>query len=201
MSARSDSWYAEVPEEELAKLYSMARRGAQWFEVVKAANDELGLNVHPSRSAYYRWIDWMREQDSERRLAQARIAALEADQLAKGVGLNDDTAIMAYKSLAAEMALKTGNAKEAGHFMRMATDLIDRQLHAREVELQARAQATKDEQLRLAREKFEFDAAKKAMELAAEIKSVAADDSLDDDEKIAKVREALFGSSHTSQKS
>lgn len=156
MSARSDSWYAEVPEEELAKLYSMARRGAQWFEVVKAANDELGLNVHPSRSAYYRWMDWMREQDSERRLAQARIAALEADQLAKGVGLNDDTAIMAYKSLAAEMALKTGNAKEAGHFMRMATDLIDRQLHAKEIDLKTQDLARKEEELKIALKKLEM---------------------------------------------
>ena len=156
MSARSNSWYAEVPEEELAKLYSMARRGAQWFEVVKAANDELGLNVHPSRSAYYRWMDWMREQDSERRLAQARIAALEADQLAKGVGLNDDTAIMAYKSLAAEMALKTGNAKEAGHFMRMATDLIDRQLHAKEIDLKSQDLARKEEELKIALKKLEM---------------------------------------------
>ena len=32
-----------------------------------------------------------------------------------------------------------------------------------------------------------------AMEFAAEIKTVAADDGLDDDEKIQKVREALFG--------
>ena len=156
MSARSDSWYANVPEEELAKLYSMARRGAQWFEVVKAANDELGLNVHPSRSAYYRWMDWMREQDSERRLAQARIAALEADRLAKGVGLNDDTAIMAYKSLAAEMALKTGNAKEAGHFMRMATDLIDRQLHAKEIDLKTQDLARKEEELKIALKKLEM---------------------------------------------
>ena len=156
MSARADSWAAEVPEEELAKLYSMARRGAQWFEVVKAANDELGLDVHPSRSAYYRWMDWMREQDSERRLAQARIAALEADQLAKGVGLNDDTAIMAYKSLAAEMALKTGNAKEAGHFMRMATDLIDRQLHAKEIDLKSQDLARKEEELKIALKKLEM---------------------------------------------
>ena len=169
MSARSDSWYAEVPEEELAKLYSMARRGAQWFEVVKAANDELGLNVHPSRSAYYRWMDWMREQDSERRLAQARIAALEADRLAKGVGLNDDTAIMAYKSLAAEMALKTGNAKEAGHFMRMATDLIDRQLHAKEIDLKSQDLARKEEELKIAREKFE----------AAERRLAAVQDAID----------------------
>ena len=32
-----------------------------------------------------------------------------------------------------------------------------------------------------------------AMALAAEIKTVAADDSLNDDEKVRKVREALFG--------
>ena len=187
MSARSDSWYANVPEEELAKLYSMARRGAQWFEVVKAANDELGLNVHPSRSAYYRWMDWMREQDSERRLAQARIAALEADQLAKGVGLNDDTAIMAYKSLAAEMALKTGNAKEAGHFMRMATDLIDRQLHAKEIDLKTQDLARKEEELKIALKKLEMLEKKEAA-----AKETANDTKLTNEQKLAKMKE-IFG--------
>lgn len=187
MSARSDSWYANVPEEELAKLYSMARRGAQWFEVVKAANDELGLNVHPSRSAYYRWMDWMREQDSERRLAQARIAALEADQLAKGVGLNDDTAIMAYKSLAAEMALKTGNAKEAGHFMRMATDLIDRQLHAKEIDLKSQDLARKEEELKIALKKLEMLEAEKSKATAA-----LGDTKLTTEDKLAKMKE-IFG--------
>lgn len=187
MSARSDSWYANVPEEELAKLYSMARRGAQWFEVVKAANDELGLNVHPSRSAYYRWMDWMREQDSERRLAQARIAALEADQLAKGVGLNDDTAIMAYKSLAAEMALKTGNAKEAGHFMRMATDLIDRQLHAKEIDLKSQDLARKEEELKIALKKLEILEAEKSKATAA-----LGDAKLTVEDKLAKMKE-IFG--------
>lgn len=187
MSARSDSWYAEVPEEELAKLYSMARRGAQWFEVVKAANDELGLNVHPSRSAYYRWMDWMREQDSERRLAQARIAALEADRLAKGVGLNDDTAIMAYKSLAAEMALKTGNAKEAGHFMRMATDLIDRQLHAKEIDLKTQDLARKEEELKIAQEKLRIEQAKNAKAVEA-----VKDTKLTPEERQQKLKE-IFG--------
>ena len=67
--------------------------------------------------------------------------------------------------------------------------MLDRQ----KLRLTERAQQTKEDQLRLAREKFEFDAAKKAMELAAEIKDVAGDDSLDDDEKIQMVRKALFG--------
>lgn len=187
MSARADSWYANVPEEELAKLYSMARRGAQWFEVVKAANEELGLDIHPSRSGYYRWMDWMREQDSARRLAQARLAALEADQLAAGVGLDDDTAIKAYKSLAAEMALKTGNAKDAGHFLRMATDLVDRQLHAREVELKTKDLARKDEELKIALKKLEMLEAEKSKATAA-LKA----DKLTPEEREQKLKE-IFG--------
>ena len=59
--------------------------------------------------------------------------------------------------------------------------------------LNERAQQTKDEALRLAREKFEYDAAKRAMEQAALIKGIQADNALDDDAKIQKVREALFG--------
>ena len=188
---RTDSWYAMLSEEQLWQLYSVAKR-CQWFETVTHAQKEFGLEAKVSRSAYYRWLDWMRGEESERRLAQARIAALEAGELAKTVGLKDETAIAAYKSLAAEFALKS-DAKMANRFMQMAMALRDRQLRSREVELKDAAQSTKDEQLKLAREKFEFDAAKAAMEKAAEIKTISADDALAADEKIAKVRAALFG--------
>ena len=150
---RTDSWYAMLSEEQLWQLYSVAKR-CQWFETVTHAQKEFGLEAKVSRSAYYRWLDWMRGQESERRLAQARIAALEAGELAKTVGLKDETAIAAYKSLAAEFALKS-DAKTANRFMQMAMALRDRQLRSREVELKDAAQSTKDEQLKLAREKFE----------------------------------------------
>ena len=150
---RTDSWYAMLSEEQLWQLYYVAKR-CQWFETVAHAQKEFGLEAKVSRSAYYRWLDWMRGEDSERRLAQARIAALEAGELAKTVGLKDETAIAAYKSLAAEFALKS-DAKTANRFMQMAMALRDRQLRSREVELKDAAQSTKDEQLKLAREKFE----------------------------------------------
>lgn len=191
MKPRADSWYATLSEEQLWQLYSVAKR-CQWFETVAHAQKEFGLEAKVSRSAYYRWLDWMRGEESERRLAQARIAALEAGELAKTMGLKDETAIKAYKSLAAEFALKS-DSKTANRFMQMAMALRDRQLRSREVELKDAAQTTKDEQLKLAREKFEFDAAKAAMEKAAEIKTISADDALAADEKIAKVRAALFG--------
>ena len=177
---RSDSWYAMLSEEQLWQLYSVAKR-CQWFEVVAHAQKEFGLEAKVSRSAYYRWLDWMRGEESERRLAQARIAALE-----KTVGLKDETAIAAYKSLAAEFALKS-DAKTANRFMQMAMALRDRQLRSREVDLKDAAQATKDEQLKLAREKFE---AAERRENAA--KATVADNKLSDEERMAKLRE-IYG--------
>ena len=156
MNSRSDSWYATIDEQQLWQLYSIAQRGAKWFEVAKVAKEEMGLDVNPSRSGYYRWLDFMREQESERRLASARIAALEADDIAKGVGLKDETAIKAYKSLAAEVSLKTGDPKKGGQFLRMAMDLVDRQLHAAEVELKTKDLARKDEELKIALKKLEM---------------------------------------------
>ena len=187
MSARSDSWYAGVAEEELWKLYSLARRGSQWFEVIRVAKEEMGLDIKCSRSGYYRWMDWMREQESERRLAQARIAALEADKIARGVGLDDDTSVTAYKSLAAELALKTGDAKGAKHFLQMALGLVDRQLHAKEIELKAKDLKRKDEELKIAQEKLKIEQAKSAKAVEA-----VNDKTLTDEERVKKVK-SIFG--------
>ena len=185
MKPRSDSWYALLTEEQLWQLYSVAKR-CQWFEVVAHAQKEMGLDCNVSRSAFYRWLDFMRGQESERRLAQARIAALEAEGLAKGVGLKDETAIAAYKSLAAEFALKS-DAKTANRFMQMAMALRDRQIQTEKLNLDTRAQSTKDEQLKLAREKFE---AAERRENAA--KATVTDKKHSDEERMAKLRE-IYG--------
>ena len=185
MKPRADSWYAMLSEEQLWQLYSIAKR-CQWFEVVAHAQKEFGLEAKVSRSSYYRWLDWMRGEESERRLAQARIAALEAGDLAKTVGLKDETAIAAYKSLAAEFALKS-DAKTANQFMMMAMALRDRQIQAAKLDIDQRAQATKDEQLKLAREKFE---AAERRENAA--RNALGDTKLTDAAKIAKMKE-IFG--------
>lgn len=188
---RADSWYAIFTEEELWQLYSMARR-SQWFEVTKAAAELLAGNhggatlPAVSRSAYYRWLDFMRGQESERRLAQARIAAMEVDDLSKGVGLKDETAIRAYKSLAAEIALK-GDAKTASSFLRMAMDLVDRQLHSAEVDLKTKDLARKDEELKIAQEKLKIEQAKNAKAADA-----ATDEKLTDAERVEKIK-GIFG--------
>jgi hypothetical protein len=169
VKTRADSWYANLTEEQLWQLYSVSRR-SQWFETVKFAQENFALEAKVSRSAYYRWLDFMRGEESERRLAQARLAAVEAAKLAEGVGLSDDKAILADKSLAAECALKS-DAKTANNFMRLATDLIDRQLKAKELNFKAKDLERKDEELKLAQEKFA--AAEKRLAAMAEVADAA----------------------------
>jgi hypothetical protein len=187
---RTDSWASSLTEEQAWKLYYKSR-ALRWNEAADWAVKEFGVDA-PSRTAFYAWLGRMRAEESAHRLEQAATAAAEAAALAK-TKTSDEAQIAAYKAMATELALRTGSAKEAEKFINMAGALADKRLKAAELKLKARAQETKDEQLKLAREKFEFDAAKAAMDKATEIKSISADDSLAADEKIAKVRAALFG--------
>lgn len=188
---RTDSWAAGLSEEQSWALYSKARR-CQWQEAAAWAVKEFGLEKGPSRTAFYAWMTAMREEEHEHRMGQAAIAAAEAAALG-GRCTKDEALIQAFKALATDVALTTGDAKTASAFVNSAMAIKDRLQKEQELALKSAAQSTKDEQLKLAREKFEFDAAKKAMEKAAEIKTISADDALAADEKIAKVRAALFG--------
>lgn len=188
---RTDSWAAGLSEEQSWALYSKARR-CQWQEAAAWAVKEFGLEKGPSRTAFYAWMTAMREEEHEHRMGQAAIAAAEAAALG-GRCTKDEALIQAFKALATDVALTTGDAKTASAFVNSAMAIKDRLQKEQELALKSAAQSTKDEQLKLAREKFEFDAAKAAMEKAAEIKTISADDALAADEKIAKVRAALFG--------
>ena len=188
---RTDSWAAGLSEEQSWALYSKARR-CQWKEAAAWAVKEFGLEKGPSRTAFYAWLTAMREDEHEHRMGQAAIAAAEAAALG-GRCTKDEALIQAFKALATDVALTTGDAKTASAFVNSAMAIKDRLQKEQELALKSAAQSTKDEQLKLAREKFEFDAAKAAMEKAAEIKTISADDALAADEKIAKVRAALFG--------
>ena len=175
---RSDSWAATLEEEQRWALYYKAR-GLKWNEAAAWAVKEYGIES-PSRSAFYRFLDAMRSQESAHRLEQAKTAALEAAALAKGVALSDAETEEAYKRMAVELALRTGSAKEAQRFIEMATSLADRRL-------KQRAQETKDEALKLAREKFE--AAEKRL---AAVQGAVDEPQLSDAERVAKIK-SIFG--------
>ena len=165
---RTDSWAASLTEEQGWQLYYKSR-GLRWNEAADWAAKEYGIDP-PSRTAFYAWAGRMRAEESAHRLEQAATAAAEAAALAK-TQTSDEAQIAAYKAMATELALRTGSAKEAEKFIQMAATLADKRLKAAELKLKDRAQQTKDETLRLAREKFE--AAEKRLERVAEIADAA----------------------------
>ncbi len=181
---RTDSWASSLTEEQSWQLYYKSR-ALRWNEAADWAVNEYGVEA-PSRTAFYAWLAHMRVMESAHRLEQAATAAAEAAALAK-TQTSDDALIAAYKAMGAELALRTGSAGEAGKFVQMAGALADRRLRAEELKLKARAQQTKDETLRLAREKFE--AAEKRLERVAEI---TRDLKLTPEDKLAKMKE-IFG--------
>ena len=167
-NVRTDSWASSLTEEQSWQLYYKSR-ALRWNEAADWAVKEYGVEA-PSRTAFYAWLAHMRGMESAHRLEQAATAAAEVAALAK-TQTSDDALIAAYKAMGAELALRTGSAGEAGKFVQMAGALADRRLRAEELKLKARAQQTKDETLRLAREKFE--AAEKRLERVAEIADAA----------------------------
>lgn len=182
---RSDAWYGELDEVQLWRLWDLHRR-SPWYEVTEYAQKEYGI-AGISRSAYYRWVAWMQPQVSERRLLAAEMATAEIEKIAKGVGLDDAKAVAAYKSLGAEVALRTGSATAAAKYIEMATAIQDRLLKQQELALKERAQATKDDALKLAREKFE--AAEKRL---AAVQGAVDEPQLSDAERVAKIK-SIFG--------
>jgi len=191
-SPRCDAWYSEIEEPMRWKIYDKARRGS-WYVVSEWAKKEFGLKRAPGRQAVYNFKAFMREQESAHRVEESITAKREVGTMAQAAGINSQELISAYITMGADLAMRTGCADDAKKFTGMAMDLSAAQAKMFELELKKKAQETKDAQLRLAREKFEYDAAKKAMEKAALIKGIQADTTLDDDAKILKVREALFG--------
>ena len=181
---RTDSWASSLTEEQSWQLYYKAR-GAKWNEAADWAVKEYGVEA-PSRTAFYAWQKRMRAEESAHRLEQAATAAAEAAALAK-TQTSDEAQIAAYKAMATELALRTGSAKEAEKFIQMAATLADKRLKAAELKLKDRAQQTKDETLRLAREKFE---AAERRENAA--RNALGDTKLTDADKLAKMKE-IFG--------
>jgi hypothetical protein len=181
---RSDAWDADLTEAQRWQAYDLFRR-SPWYAVAEWAHKEFGLRRAPGRGALYRWARRMRQDESARRIEQAVTARDEIGALA-GTAAADAALIDAYKSLAADLALK-GNAADAVKYTVMAMEIGNAQRKAAELELKARAQETKDAQLRLAREKFEAAEAR-----LAEAKDVVSDAKLTDAERTAKIRE-IFG--------
>ncbi len=100
----------------------------------------------------------------------------------------------AVKARVFELTLSSLGGKEVLALERMNRQSeFEREKLAFEREKFAENARQKREQLALSREKFETSASELAMKHAAEIKTIAADRSLNADAKVAQVRQRLFG--------
>lgn len=199
---RADSWAALLTPEQQWALYDYHYQVAKgkWELSAAWAVKEFELAKGPSRAAFYNWKDPMDDLEKVRHQEIRTIADQRIEEAARNIEVADPKIQRALMAEAMSRAMVEKDPEAAKKFIDMTTSLIravsdqkELELRGREVDLKTAAERRKDEELALAREKFEYDAAKKAMAFAAEIKTVSADDSLDDDEKIAKVRQALFG--------
>ena len=192
---RADSFAAALDPVQAWALYDYhykTAKGKMDLSLAWAESEFEGFQK-PGHTAFHDWLKKMHELEGVHAREVRELCEQKIEESARSLKVRDETAIRAAKAEALDAGVVEGDWDKAKLIMELVHGIEDAAFKQAEIDLKSRAQKTKDDQLRLAREKFEFDAAKKAMELAAEIKSVAADDSLDDDEKIAKVREALFG--------
>lgn len=193
---RTDAWGEDLPEETRWEMYALTKppteeereAGRAWLrDYRRDVLPWLSLQgyVAPSQSAWYRWLGRMRREERVRLVASVESSSGTAGDLARAA-VDDATAAEAYKGLSVDAAM-AGDAKSAALYAQAANAFRDRAQKAAELDLKVRAQETRDEQLRLAREKFE---AAERRETAA--KAAITDTRLTDAERAAKLRE-IYG--------
>ena len=193
---RSDAWGEEFAEEVRWELYGLTKApteeeraaGRAWLrdfrrDVVPYL-EGLGVEV-PGQSGWYRFLGRMRCAERIRLVEQVASSARTAGEVAKA-GVDDATAAETFKGLSIDAAME-GDAERSGFYARASAVFAERAAKAAELKLKAAAQGTKEEQLRLAREKFE--AAERRLAAAAE---TVRDEALSPEEQVARMRE-IFG--------
>lgn len=160
----SNAWGENLAEELRWELYGLTKApteeekasGRPWLkdyrgDVVPYLEGR-GLAV-PSRSGWYRFLGRMRCLDRMRLVYQVRSSSETAKMLARA-GIDDETAAEAFKSRAVDAAME-GDDRAAALYASAANAFRDRAAKSKELALKEAAQRTKEETLRLAREKFE----------------------------------------------
>ena len=200
MPVRNNAWEAQLPADTVKELYRLtkcptkeeAKAGRPWLrDFDRDVLPYLSLHgiVAPSRAGWYRFKHRMRMDE-----AAATIISVEASKrIAQGITaskIDPQLAADMMTSLSVDEAAKPPeerNEKVMQIFASAAAMFKTAEQRDRELALKAAAQQTKDEQLKLAREKFE---AAERRENAA--RSALGDTKLTDAAKIAKMKE-IFG--------
>ena len=181
---RSDAWEAGLSEEMRRELYRLTKtptdeerkENRPWLrDFDRDVLPYLSLQgiAAPSRAGWYRFLGRMREAAAAKTFIRLETAKRIADGVVAS-HIDPTLAARMMTSLAVDEAAKPDeerNEKVMQVFASSAAMFHAASAKERELELKAAAQQTKDEQLRLAREKFE--AAEKRLAAVAELSDAA----------------------------
>ncbi len=196
---RADSWAAKLTAAQMWTIYDFhynpdGGAAGKWDVTCEWAEKEFKLPRKPGREAFYKWLRSMRELAPAHRREVRETADEIAAEGAKSLAVTDDQIIAFIKSRALDAATVAKDPQAAQRFICMAEALIragqkdaELKMRQRELDLKAAAQQTKDEQLKLAREKFE--AAEKRL---SAVQGAVDEPQLSDAERIEKIK-SIFG--------
>lgn len=167
---RSDAWYSALSESQQWQLYAIAKRTRNWAEVVQAARNNFELTAEVSRSGFYRWRDHMRQLDAEQRRLSIIASQAQAREVAASYDIKDPVFVNALLAFATDRAA-CDDTDDAAKLIHAAMSIKDRIQRDAELKIRSARQKTADDQLALAREKFE--AAEKRLAAMAELSDAA----------------------------
>ncbi|MBQ1428417.1 MAG: hypothetical protein IIZ06_02005 [Kiritimatiellae bacterium] len=196
---RTDAWGEDLPEETRRQLYALTKppteaekkAGRPWLrgfhDDVRPYLSEQGI-VEPSPAGWYRFLQRMRIAEAE----QARFSVEGAKRIAEGVVAAHVDAKLAAdyltaKALDASTDPRPEAQQSAAILAAAAAKFHSAAVATEKLKLDAARQRTADEQLRLAREKFE--AAEKRL---AAVQGAVDAPQLTDAERVAKIK-GIFG--------
>ena len=165
---RIDAWESRLTDEQQRELYrwtqtprevkvegegegKVVRRPS--FDECMAHLDELGLD-RPSRGAWFRFKAAMQKMLREELLYSVAASSESAKDLKEMTPADYALAADTFTNLAIDASMK-GNDKAVSIYSGAARHYREMMQQEKKLDLQSRAQATKEDQLRLAREKFE----------------------------------------------
>ena len=159
---RIDAWESRLTDEQQRELYRWTqtpldkgdgdvRRPS--FDECMARLDEMGV-PRPSRGAWFRFKAAMQKMLREELLYSVAASSESAKDLKEMTPADYALAADTFTNLAIDASMK-GNDKAVSIYSGAARHYREMMQQEKKLDLQSRAQATKEDQLRLAREKFE----------------------------------------------
>ena len=193
---RIDAWESRLTDEQQRELYRWTQTPVECegegkvvrrpnFDECMARLDEMGV-PRPSRGAWFRFKAAMQKMLREELLYSVAASSESAKDLKEMTPADYALAADTFTNLAIDASMK-GNDKAVAIYSGAARHYREMMQQEKKLDLQSRAQATKEDQLRLAREKFE--AAEKRLNAT---KDVVCNAKLTPEEKLAEL-DKMFG--------